>query len=108
MTNSLLEKEPYMKDEYGKWNEVFTFSSWSKHKALFEPYNPNTLKATEDTTFYADYVLSSYDNTKYSAMLSFKYLGEISFILSSILTSYPRKKFCKTTKLKIKIKITNI
>lgn len=68
--NSLLEKEPYMKDEYGKWNEVYTFSSWSKHKALFEPYNPNTLKATEDTTFYADYVISSYDNTKYSAMLS--------------------------------------
>lgn len=68
--NSYLNKEPYMKDEIGQWDEIYTFFAWSKNKEVFEALNPNTLLATEDKDFYADYVISSYDNTKYSAMLS--------------------------------------
>lgn len=48
----------------------YTFLSWSSDQRLYTPTNPLTTETYRDLSYYAEYLISSYDNIKYDHVIN--------------------------------------
>ena len=69
--NSLLKEDEPQIPLYRLKNQFdYTFLSWSNDKKVYTPKNPLTTKVYNDTSYYAEYLISSYDNIKYDHVIN--------------------------------------